>query len=302
MKQQQSNSTPKDRPKIGLVLGGGGSRGLAHVGVLSVLQHANIPIDLIVGTSMGGLIAVFHAIGYTTLELSQGIKRVMHDEENQNTTWRRFMSTPADRQRQQRYHIEKELGDRTFADLQIPTTLMTVDMITGNEVQLNEGPLVPAILATTAVPGAFPPFPYKGMHLADGGVIDSLATHVAFAQGADKVIAVDIYTELKQEDPWSNPVTDVVGVQLPKRWFTTKQTDGDDVILTPTVVSSVWRSIRVITSHMHKIRLEQSPPDVYIRPEVEQYGSLDFTELQGPINAGIAAAKGHLPALKALLE
>lgn len=118
--------------KIGLALGGGGSRGIAHIGVLRKLASA-------------------------------------------------------------------VLDEKSFAELKIPTTLMVVDLCDGIKVALNAGPLLPAVLATTAVPAIFPPVEPGEMQLADGGVLDSLASHVAFEQGADKVIAVDIEPPLQQK-------------------------------------------------------------------------------------------------------
>jgi len=281
-----------DRPKIGLVLGGGGSRGLAHVGVLKLLIREQIPLDFIVGTSMGGIVAVLYGLGYNPAEIGQGISRLQ-----QNSLFNLKSLTSRARQRQVREFLTESLGGKTFNDLSLPVTLMAVDMLHGHEVQLKQGPLVPALLASSAVPGAFPPVKHKGMELSDGGVIDSLATHVAYAQGADKIIAVDVYPELDKENPWIDPISAIMGVQLPTNIFSTS---GNGQQRIPTAAASMWRAVRVMTWYLHQERLAIHPPDVLLRPNVDDYSSLDFSDIDGPVQAGVEEAERHLEALRAL--
>lgn len=281
------------RLKIGLVLGGGGSRGLAHIGVLQVLQREQIPIDLIVGTSMGGIIAVLFGLGYELTEIVEQIKSWQGDSLSL-----KLMSTRA-RQRRVKKQLLAALADKTFADLSLPVHLMAVDMLHGQEVTLSEGPLITAALASSAVPGAFPPVKYKDMELADGGVIDSLATHAAFDNGADKVIAVDVYPALDKDNPWVDPLSAVMGFDLPTNFFSTSG-NGDRKI--PTMAASIWRSVRVITWHLHQERLAAHPPDILLRPAVAQYGSLDFKDIEGPFQAGLCTAEQNLTELRNLIE
>jgi len=295
----------KKRPKIALVLGGGGSRGLAHIGVLRVLERENIPINSIVATSMGSIIGVFYALGMKPDELGESIQQVMSNAESPTQAWRRFVVSSLNRQIESRKQLNKYLEGKTFADLQIPVTAMAVDMISGDEVAINQGPLIPAILASIGVPGVFPPVPIGDQQLLDGGVIDSLATHVAFSQmaehGTDAIIAVDIYPELTAGDPWNDPLSDIIGLQLPPSWFKSVKFDGEQDVVVPNMFSAIWRSVRVMTWHLHQKRLAEHPPDVYMRPAVEHYGSLDFKDLQGPIEAGEAEAEKHVEALRALV-
>ncbi len=274
------------RSKIALVLGGGGSRGLAHIGVLKVLVREQIPIDLIVGTSMGGVIGVLFALGYHPSEIGQGISKLQ-----QASFFNLKMLTMRARQRHVKQFLTEALGDKTFADLTIPVTLMAVDMRRGEEVQLNAGKLVPALLASSAVPGAFPPVHYHGMELNDGGVIDSLATHVAFARGAASVIAVDVYPELEKENPWIDPISAIMGIALPAL------SNGNGNGRAPNIASSMWRATRVMTWHLHQKRLADHPPHVLLRPDVDRYGSLDFRDIDTPIQAGVEEAERYLPRL-----
>jgi NTE family protein len=280
------------RPKIGLVLGGGGSRGMAHIGVLKVLIREQIPIDLIVGTSMGAIVGVLYALGYAPTEIAEGLTAVQSN----------FLLTirgARTRQRKIREQLTPMLDGKTFADLSIPVTMMAVDMVHGHEVTLSKGPLLPAVLASSAVPGAFPPVKLDGMELADGGVIDSLATHAAYDQGAERIIAVDVYPALDKEDPWTDPLSAIMGFQLPVNIFSTS---GDGVDRIPTAPAAMWRAVRVITWYLHEQRLAAHPAHVLLRPNVGNYGSLDFKDLDGPLTAGMAEAEDHLSALKALVH
>jgi NTE family protein len=276
-----------ERPKIGLVLGGGGSRGIAHIGVLSILAREHIPVDLIVGTSMGGIVGALYASGVSPEDMAEGM-----DDMRGTTLLNMNPFSARARQRMLEDQLNV-LADKTFADLKIPLTVMTVDMVHGCEIAIREGPLIPALLATSAVPGVFPPVEINGMQLADGGVIDSLATHIAFKQGADKVIAVDVYPPLEKDNPWIDPLGAILGFQLPFMG------NGSDT--KPGVVSSIWRAVRVMTWHLHNERLAAHPPDVLLRPSVESYASMDFKDIQGPLTAGTAEAEVHLQAIKALL-
>lgn len=278
--------------KIGLVLGGGGSRGIAHIGVLQVLVREQIPIDLIVGTSMGGIVGVLYALGVSPDRLAE---RMSDMRTNSPLDVLRQLSARA-RQRMMRNLLAEALEDKTFADLEIPTALMAVDMRQGEEIALDHGPLLPAALATSAVPVIFPPVEINGWQLADGGVIDSIATHVAFERGADKVIAVDIEPPLERDKPWVDPLSAITGLNLPFLF------GASDWSKKPNMFSYMWRAVRVMSCYVHEARLSAHPPDVLLRPGVGHYGSLDFKELEGPLQAGIDEAERRLPELRALVS
>jgi NTE family protein len=271
-------------PKIALVLGGGGSRGIAHIGVLEVLAQEQIDLDLIVGTSMGAIIGGMFALGLTPETL------VTHLGAWQgNSVWTMNLFSARARQRQIAKQLADVFGNKTFADLRVPMVMLAVDLVTGKEVVLDSGPLLPAVLASSAVPVVFPPVEIDGMRLVDGGVIDSLNTQVAFAYGAEKVIAVDIYPMLEQ-DSWDDPLGAIMGIDLPFVSVT-----GDNP------VSALWRSFRIAMWHLHARRISQHPPDVLLRPDVGKYGSLDFNDVAGPLEAGRVEALEHLNAIRALV-
>ena len=276
--------------KTAIVLGGGGSRGIAHVGVLDVLTEANIPIDMIVGTSMGAIVGALFASGLKP----HVIAREMSALQGNNIFSMNIFSARA-RQRDIRKQMERQLRDMTFADLQIPMCTMAVDVITGQEVAIDSGPLIPAILASAAVPAVFPPVQIDSHQLVDGGVIDSLATPQAHAMNADNIIAVDIYPPLETDDPWIDPISAIMGFQLPFNLFA-----SGDWTKTPGMVASMWRSFRLMAWHIHQERIKNYPPDVLLTPDVSGYGSLDFTDVEGPYLAGRLETEKHLDAIKAL--
>jgi len=276
--------------KTALVLGGGGSRGIAHIGVIDVLIENNIPIDTIVGTSMGAIIGCLFASGVQPHVIAEEMSALQG-----NTIFSMNIFSARARQRDIEKQLERQLKGMRFADLKIPVCVMAVDVVTGQEVAIDNGPLIPAILASAAVPAVFPPVHINGQQLADGGVIDSLATSQAHTLGADVIIAVDVYPALNTDAPWVDPISAIMGFELPFNLFS-----GTDWTQTPGVMASMWRSFRVMAWHIHQERLKNYPPDVLLRPDVSNYGSLDFTDVEGPYLAGRIEAEKHLDSIKAL--
>jgi NTE family protein len=262
--------------------------------VLEVLVREQIPVDLIVGTSMGGVVGVLFGLGFSPAQIAEELSPL----QGASFLDRLKLISTRGRQRRAHEHFAETLTSKTFANLRLPVVLMAVDMVHGEEVTLSEGPLLPAVLASSAVPGAFPPIHHHGMQLADGGVIDSLATHVAYEQGADKIIAVDVYPPLEKEKPWTDPISAIMGFQLPPGIFSTS---GEGPKRIPTAAASMWRSVRVMTWYLHQQRLLSHPPHVLLRPPVGSYGSLDFKDVDGPRQAGQAEAERHLAELRALV-
>lgn len=280
------------RKGITLVLGGGGSRGIAHVGVLQVLKEAEVPIDLIVGTSMGAIVGTLFAAGIDMHTLTNRMSKL----KGSNLFSMNVFSAHA-RQRSVKEQLHPALHDKTFADLNIPTIVMAVDMLHGKEVAITQGQVIPALLASSAVPAVFPPVKINGMELADGGVVDSLATHVAYEHGGKNIVAVDVYPPLEKDNPWVDPVSAIMGFELPFPVFNNPVWSN-----TPSMLSSMWRSFRVMAWHVHEERLQAHPPDILLRPGVENYGSLDFTDVDGPLEAGVRAAVDRIDDIKALIS
>ncbi len=180
---------PSSRPTIGLALSGGGIRGLAHIGVLEVLEKGHIPVHYLAGSSMGGIIAALYGAGVSLARMREAaIKASILDFATPDPHGRGLIG-----QRKFQGFLVGLLGnaDLTFADLKIPTVLTATDLETGSLVLLREGPLIPALLATSAFPLVFAPVHHQGHWLADGGALNNFPCDIARSMGADRVIGVD---------------------------------------------------------------------------------------------------------------
>lgn len=216
------------RPKVGLVLGGGGARGLAHIGVLEVLEQHQIPIDYIAGTSMGALVGGLYAAGLSVGDIEEVVKGIDWDAvfqdsaPRQEKAYRRkqddnlamiqgrigvsgegLQLAPGVVKGQQIYlfleRLTKPVADvRDFDALSIPFRAVAADINTGQAVVLGEGILARAMRASMSLPGIFSPAVVDDRILVDGGIANNLPVDVARDMGADLIIAVDVSTELKE--------------------------------------------------------------------------------------------------------
>ena len=177
------------RKKVGLALGGGVARGPAHIGVLSVLEEANIPIDCVSGTSAGSIIGAVYCAG---LELSkmQRLARQMSWQQIASPVWPRQGVVSFKRMDP---WIEEYLGTLHLEDLPIPMAAVVTDVYTGKPVVLREGRLATAVRASSSVPGVIEPAEINGRLLCDGGISANVPIDAARQLGADYVIGVDLF-------------------------------------------------------------------------------------------------------------
>ena len=214
------------RKKVGLVLSGGGAKGVAHIGVLKVLEEAVIPIDYIAGTSMGSLVGALYAIGYDahtmdslvrrqnwTFLLSDKVYRYNLPFSEKEETEKYLVSVPIKNNREIKIpsgfisgqNIYNLLSDLTigyhdsldFKKLPIPFACVASNLVDGQEVIQDCGVLPLAMRASMAIPGAFAPVRKDGMVLVDGGISNNFPVDIAKAMGADIIIGVDVQAELK---------------------------------------------------------------------------------------------------------
>ena len=181
------------KPKIGLALGGGGARGLAHIGVLRVLEKNNIPIDMISGSSMGAIIGSFYSASKDIERLEDIAKR---------TDWKKIVSLidPAIKQgviegKKVYDFIEGEIGKVSFSDLSIPFSAVATDLKTGESIVFKDGESVASFVrASISLPLIFKPVKIKGRVLADGGLSMPVPVDAVKDMGADIIIAVNLDT------------------------------------------------------------------------------------------------------------
>ena len=297
----ESNSISPDRPRIGLVLSGGGARGSAHIGILKILEQNRIPIDYIAGTSMGSVIGALYASGMTADEITQALSKI-NWESVFDDNGPRSEKTTRDKADDRLYQVDQQIGVkdgsihlptaliqgqrfelilrkltlqasliRDFDKLPIPFRAIATDITTGEEVVIGKGDLSVAIRASMAVPGAFAAVEIDGRLLVDGGMANNLPVSVVRDMGADIVIAIDISTPLLKREELNDALSVI------------DQLTG---LLTR---GNIERQISGL-----------SESDILITPELGSLSAADFSLYEDAINIGTIAATKQLHQLKPL--
>lgn len=282
------------RPKIGLVLGGGGARGAAHVGVLKVLEANKIPIDFIVGNSMGSIVGGLYAAGYSPEEIEKLFKEIDWNELLSDRPSEDLLSFRNKKDFQRLSNLEMGIkgGKITFPrgiisgqkfdfmlhklmihtvdtpdfdHLRIPFRAVATDVATGQMVVFDRGNLAEAIRASMSVPGAFPPVRVDGKLLIDGFLVKNVPVEIAKEWGADILITVDVGAGLLKEEDLKTLI------------------DMTNQMINILSQKNVDESLKLLT-----------PKDVLIKPELKGVGPADFTKSPEAIEDGQAAALNHL--------
>lgn len=276
---------------ITLALGGGGAKGNAHIGVLRQLEKEGFRIKGVAGTSYGGLVAAFYALGYSPDELEE-----MFASADQTQY---YGHAPEDGPSLVGLAgvtrlLEEKIGARTFADLKLPCVLTAVDLKSGNEVFLKDGRLVDAILATIAMPGVFPARHIDGLELVDGGTLDPVPV-VPARMLAPRLPVVAVVLTMPMGGPaqsWNIPFNRYWAGMLISRLLSKMRYD--------TVWDVFSRSLDITARAMTQYRLEMDRPDVIIRPQVFDIDTLDVVDVREVAKRGEAAVEAALPQLRSL--
>ncbi len=294
-------SIAEERPKVGLVLSGGGARGIAHLGVIRVLEENRVPIDYITGTSMGSIIGGLYASGMSVAEIEETVNRIDWDGVFNDRTPRKDRSYRRKRDDDfalikskpgidgltlklpqglvQGQNISLLLAELTlpvatikdFDQLSIPFRAVASDIVTGEPVVLGSGLLGQAIRASMSVPAAMAPVEIEGQLLVDGGISINLPMTVAREMGADVLIVVDISTPLFDRE------------ELDSTLEITIQLTG---LLTQRGTQAQRRTL--------------TPNDILIVPELGDITSGDFDRGQEAITVGDKAATENIAILRGL--
>ena len=223
------------QPKIGLALGSGAARGLAHIGVLKVLERNNIPIDYISGSSIGAVVGALYSATRNIAEIEKIIT---------SADWRLYLSLvdPAMpggfiRGNKIRKFLAKFLGVASFKDLKIPLVISTTDFQTGQAVFIEKGNLIDAIMASGAIPLVFQPAKIGGRLLADGGLSSPVPVAPLRQMGADKVIAVNLDADYfsSQKEKFSVGGTALQTIRLLRYHLAARDSAEADVVIAPKV-------------------------------------------------------------------
>ena len=256
---------PPPVPRIALVLGGGAARGFAHVGVIQVLEQEKIPVDLVVGSSVGSLIGALYASGQSCASLERSAMLLQEKDIFDFGVVTAVTGKGLAKGDRLEAWVKAHVRTGRIEKLKRPFAAVATDLNWGSQVVLDRGSVARAVRASSAIPGVFEPVAHQGRILVDGGVVNNVPVSVARAKGADLVIAVDISPNV------GNPrITNLVGVTLQA------------------------------ANIMYAINVEQArrSADVLITPAVGDVGMLDFKQKRRCVRAGKEAASRAVPAIR----
>lgn len=233
MFQRPALDSSAHRPKIGLVLGGGAARGFAHVGVIRALEQEKIPIDLIVGTSVGSLIGALYADKPSSFDL-EIIAFKLEKEDLFDFSVLASGTGPVKGDRLEEF-VKEKVAREKIEDLPVPFAAVATNLNTGEQVVLNSGSIARAVRASSSIPGVFTPVRYRDLTLVDGGVVNNVPVDVARAMGADLVIAVNIGNDLSNYNTANIIDITLQAVNIMEKEISTFKTRDADILIEPIV-------------------------------------------------------------------
>ena len=255
------------RPKtLGLALGGGAFRGLAHIGVLQVFKEQGIPIDVLVGTSMGSVVGALYASGMDP-HFMQRLCEQLRDRDFLELRFNRMGLISGDRIQSM---LRTLTGNKTFADTRMPFTALACDLGLSKLCALREGPLHEAVRASIAIPGVFAPHVWNGRLMVDGGVLERVSCLPARELGADYVVAVDVgYRGYPRESK-------------------------------PNMMNVIMQSLELMEWEILRERTAQA--DLWITPPLAHINPASIGQFDECVAIGRTAAEEAVPAIKAALN
>lgn len=252
---------------IGLALGGGFARGIAHIGVLKVLEEENIPIQHIAGTSVGALIGAAYCSGVSVLELEEVAAQVRFKHFAKWTVSRLGFATNS----RMIGFLNRVLKVKTFEELRIPLAVTATDFSTGEGVVFHSGPLVDPVRASCAYPGMFLPVTIRGRLLIDGMLAHAVPTRPLRQMGAKRVLAVQLKSSWTQSEAGPRHLFEVIG-----QCFSIAQEMN----------SGIWKQAA----------------DLVVEPDVTGYKYDDFERSSHLIRAGELATRAAMPEIRKWLQ
>lgn len=273
-----------EQPKIGVALSGGGIRGLAHLGVLEVLEEARIPVDYLAGTSMGGIVGACYAAGVPLKEAIAFTQRLgLVDIASPDSGWRGLFGHA-----KMAKLLAELLGSEslTFEALRIPLAVVAADIERGEMVVFDRGPLIPALLATSAFPIMFSPVHYEGRWLIDGGVINNFPVDLVRQMGAERVLGVTVppSVTLTMVNNGESHERERLSLRTLFSSFSQRALDWKMPLLIAETGASLTMEI------VNRERLRLSPPDFLLEIQLPNMGTFATDKSAEAIEAGRKAA------------
>jgi len=282
--------------KIGLALGSGGAKGLAHIGVLKVLEKYGIKIDLIAGSSMGGVVGASYALGMPIDEIEKRAREFFVASKIFSMSNFHFFQESLIRADDIRKAFYAFVEDHTFDDCKIKFLTLGLDLEAGKEIQLNTGKLVDALEASAAIPGIFPPVFVDGRYMVDGGLMNPTPVNYLREANMDVLIAVHV-TNMTSKQFISGMVWDKY-YKKPKSLQKTHRGMMEQAKLNMTLMIHIlMRTIEVGRKLNSKIAFLSAHPDVVVTPYTEDIGMLQFERIDEAIQHGEEAMEKLIPKL-----
>lgn len=268
---------------LGLVLGGGGARGLAHIGALRAFENAGIYFDQMAGTSIGALVGAMYAAGYDPDKILEIVGSAMTPPRWMRYVpgGRRWFLIATFRLGWAEQIIRQQYEQCSFEQLLIPFHTVSVDLVTGQKVVRETGDAVGAILESFNIPGLAAPILRDGQALVDGGVLDNLPAGLLRERGSDYVVAVDVTVKLAERFGGNNPDT-----PLPK-------------MKRPGITETLLRVLEVQQRGLGWV--QSMAVDFAVQPDISVFDFDDFTRGGEMADAGQAATEARIPRLKQIL-
>ena len=284
MSDRAGNDRRDPSHAVALALGGGGARGLAHIGVLQVLEQSAIGPAYISGTSIGGLIGALWAAGINAadiLQLARGFRFPRRFSPGQFLVWDQIFAPAV-----------PLLAERTFESLSTPLVVSAVDLVAGEEVALHSGPVVPAVRATCAVPGFFLPEPCGELRLVDGGLTNVLPVDLAWSWEPDVVVAVNIVYSPRQFSILGTRYAQIaaaLGRVLP------------NPISAHLAYEVAMRAVEIALDRQRAMAIAMTGPEVLIDVDLGDVAIDEFERLDEIAEIGRHAARAALPRIQAAM-
>lgn len=290
-------------PKVGLALGGGVARGFAHIGAIRTLVRNGIEPDIIAGTSIGAVVGAAYLAG--KLDEMEDWARSLNRFRILSYFDLRVRSAGLIGGDRLVRTLEQHLGDLTFDQLRAEFLAIATDMVTGHEIWLRRGPVVPALRASFSLPGIFAPAIHDGRWLIDGALVNPVPVSACRAMGAQMTIAINLNTDIiGMSSAYRGTVPVVAGFDLLDQQHETaeqarhmpaarrlfrRQPDQ------PSLFGVMFASLNILQDRIARSRLAGDPPDVSVEPRVGHIGLAEFERAGELIECGAAAVERRLP-------
>ncbi|MBC7360937.1 MAG: patatin-like phospholipase family protein [Candidatus Aminicenantes bacterium] len=305
------------RPKIGLALGAGGARGLAHIGVLKAFEKYQIPVDIVTGTSMGALIGGAFASGIDARAMEEIALKA-----DRKLVAKLFFPTISSSGlvdgEKIRNFLEKNIGNKNIESFERKYACVATDILTGEEIVIDRGSVVEAIRASISIPTIFTPVVLENRILVDGGIVNPVPVDLARRMGADIVIAVNVvplnsslsggkkkksylvYDRIKISFP-NNLVDKVESFFAFSKNNQLFKKEGEEKLFIPNFFNMTVYTLNIFERQVIKLRLEKDRPDFLLEPDTTKVTMMEFYKGKEAIQAGEAAALRLAPKIKNLL-